>query len=268
MVTIKAPDSPSPRLDTAVVAAAGSATATVGIARAARRKRVARIAEILSSAAFAAVLGGLLIGMALPRLIGSIILAPQDDVVTRLAAGAKVSTADLGAAEASRRRALAVLESGWTWTELGAIYFERARRLAPRHHGHGVYLSRSIGALKRGLAIAPAQPFAWTMLAQAALARDGAGPSVAQSLRMAIQTAPVSPSLVIPRIEIALASWAALDSETRDLVASQMFLAVDRAPVQLAKLARRRYELRRVRDILAADPTRLRRFDTVYLTAD
>lgn len=268
MVTIKAPDSPSPPLDAPVAAVPGSTAFTIGVARAGRRDRIARIAEILSSTAFAAVLGGLLIGMALPRLVGSIILAPQDDAVTRLARGDKVSTADLGAAEASRRRALAVLQSGRTWTELGAIYFERARRLAPRHHGHDVFLNRSIGALRRGLAIAPAQPFAWTMLAQASLARDGAVPTVAQSLRMAIQTAPASPSLVIPRIEIALASWTSLDTETRDLVAGQVFLAVDRTPVQLAKLARRRYELRRVRDILAADPTRLRRFDTVYLTAD
>ena len=122
--------------------------------------------------------------------------------------------------------------------------------------------------MRRGLAIAPAQPFAWTMLAQATLARDGTAPPVGQTLRMAIQTAPASPSLVLPRIEIALEGWTALDPATRELVAAQVFLAVDRVPVELAKLARRRYALRRVRDILAADPTRLRRFDTVYLTTD
>ena len=267
MTMIKAPDMPSSRFDTAVAAVGSAGTTTVTGDRT-RRDRAGRIAGVLSSAAFAAILGGLLIGTALPRLVGSIILSPQDNVVARLGAGGKVSTAELGAAEASRRRSLAVLESGRTWTELGAIYLERARRLAPTHHGHGVYLNRSIDAFRRGLSIAPAQPFAWTMLAQAALARDGTGPSVSRSLRMAIQTAPVSPRLLIARLEIAMAGWTALDSETRDLVTNQVFLAVDRAPVRLAKLARRGYALRRIRDILAADPTRLRRFDTVYLTAD
>ena len=268
MVTTKTPDLTSRGFDTPVRKLANAPSAAAGADKAARRQRIGRLASVLSSAGFAAILGGLLIGMALPRLVGSVILAPHDDVVARLAAGAKVSTADLGAAEAGRRRALAVLESGRTWTELGAIYLERARRLAPGHQAHGVYLNRSIAAFRRGLAIAPAQPFAWTMLAQATLAQSGPAPAVSHSLRMAIQTAPSSPRLVIPRIEIALASWTALETNTQDIVAEQVFLAVDRTPVELAKLARQQYQLRRIRDILASDPTRLRRFDTVYLTAD
>lgn len=232
-----------------------------------RRPMHARLAGVLGSAALAALMGGLLVGMAGPRVIEDGILAPHEGVIARLATGRRVSVAELAAAGIALKRALAVRESGPAWTVLGAVQLERARRIDPQEAGHAVFLDRGIAALERGLAIAPVQPSAWTILAEALMARHGPSPEVTLPLRMAFLAGRVGPSLVMRRIEVALTAWPELDPDSRALVAEHIRIAVDQAPADLADLARRRYLLRPIRGILARDPTRLSRFDAVYLSA-
>lgn len=220
------------------------------------------------SIVFAVGCGGLLAGLALPGFFASLTLSPADNVVARLENGERVVTAELGAAELARKRSLVFRDSARTWTELGAIYYERARRLGRRHQGYNVFLDRSIGAYRRGLARAPAQPEAWAYLASAELARHGAQSELGPALRMAIKLAPDNSNLLKMRIEIGLAAWWRLDDETREKVAQQAVAGIDADPRGMAQLVTRRGTLNIIGEILQDDPTRLQRFEAALSSRD
>lgn len=213
------------------------------------------------SIVFAVGCGGLLAGLALPGLFASLTLSPADNAVKRLEKGERVVTADLGDAELARKRSLVFRDSARTWTELGAIYYERARRLGRWHRGYNVFLDRSITAYRRGLARAPGQPAAWAYLASAELARHGARPELGPVLGMAIKLAPRDSNLLMMRIDIGLAAWHRLDAITRGKVAEETATGIDTNPSGMARLVRRRGALNVVGQILRDDPTRLQRFE-------
>lgn len=215
----------------------------------------------LAAGVFALVVGGVLVGSASTGLFSSFALLPADNLMSRLADGETVTTAALGAGELHRKNALALKQDSQIWIELGTIYFERARRLGPRHNGYGIFLDRCIDALRNGLARAPARPRAWTMLAQASLARHGANEAFGPILRAAIHAAPDDLRLLLIHVKLGLAAWGGLDAPTRKLVAQRFGLGLDTMPAAMARLAENNGMTDRVRQILANDPTRRQRFD-------
>jgi hypothetical protein len=214
-----------------------------------------------------AAIGVALIALAVPRLASGILLAPYDDTLARLGRGETVAGAELARAVDSRRAALAWLETGRVRADLGALYLAWAAAPGLREAARMAMLDRAIAAFRAGLGLAPAQPFAWTMLGQATLRRlgPGAGGAVAPVLRMALITAPYEPRLVAPRLAIGLAVLRSLSPELRDLLVGQVTFALDRRPSLVVDLVRRRYVLTEMRALLADRPAVRRRFETAYL---
>jgi hypothetical protein len=202
-----------------------------------------------------------------PRFIAGAAIAPYEDTLRGIARGAKPLPAAIAAAREAAEVSLSWLPHDRTYLRLGAFELVQAG-LAADAARRNAALDRSIGALRAGLARAPADAYGWLQLAQAVRMRSGPTSAVAAPLRMSLETAPYEHRLVVPRLEIAFSAWRALDEDLWRAFAPQMMRAVDTAPVEFAKATRRFFLLREVRTALAASPIHLERFNIVYLTPD
>jgi hypothetical protein len=98
-------------------------------------------------------------------------------------------------------------------------------------------VSQAIASLKTGLAMAPANPFAWTRLAYAQSLMLGPSPSVASALRMAMLTARYEPRLLFIRLELCFRSWSFFRTDDHELVFQQVRLAWRKSRKRLVDLA-------------------------------
>ncbi len=166
----------------------------------------------------------LLVG-AVPRTIAAVAMLPAGPVLHEIQNLRSVGRDDLEILIASQRRGLRFGESGRKWTDLGLAQLLLAREQGVRGGIKVEMMSPAIVSLKKGLALAPANPFAWTRLAYAQLLMMGPSPSVASSLRMAMLTARYEPRLLFIRLELCFQSWAYFKPEDRELVFQQVRLA-------------------------------------------
>ena len=217
------------------------------------------------AAATALVAGVVLIALSVPRLGGGVVAAAGEGTLAEMGRGERVLGTEIMRAIESRTASLGWHESGRGWSDLGALYLSRSHEWGYRSRAGAAYLDHAIAAFRSGLALAPAQPFAWMMLTQATVARHGAAARPAPLLRMAIITAPGEPALVLPRVAMGLALWHRLTPEIRALISHQVRIAARHAPETLATTARKSYSLKRVRGMLAADAALLQLFDRAYL---
>lgn len=208
-----------------------------------------------------------LIAAAWPRFIAGAAIAPYEDTLRGIARGAKPLPATLAEAREAAQVSLSWQPFDRTYLRLGAFELVQAG-LAAKPEARNETLDRSIGALRSGLARAPADAYGWLQLAQAIRLRHGPTPELNAVLRMSLRAAPYEHRLVLPRLEIAFSAWRALDEDLRRAFAPQMMRAVDTAPVDFVKATRRFFLLREVRTALAASPVHLDRFNIVYLTPD
>ena len=95
-----------------------------------RRRRTVRQRSL--PAGLALLLGGLILGLAGPRLLASAWLALRDPVIQRMDAGERVSEAELLGLIASRELALSWVEDRETHDERGTALAELAAREAPQ----------------------------------------------------------------------------------------------------------------------------------------
>lgn len=202
-----------------------------------------------------------------PRFVAGAIIAPYEDQLKKAARGQNVTTALLNDAIQRSKVSSDWVALGKSLNLLGGLELLAARSasspIAQQRH-----LDASIAALRDGLARAPANAYSWVQLAQSVRARRGATPAVNGPLRLSLKTAPFEHRLVLPRIDLALTSWRVIEPDIRLAMAVQFQRAVDTAPVQFARMTRRRFALRQVRRALEASPIHLERFNIVYLTPD
>lgn len=194
--------------------------------------------------------GVLLLALAVPRFMAAAISAPYDQSLRDMAeaetAGA-VSPAAVKAAAASRVRSLRWLDSPRAWTDLGALQLDQAE-MAGFATARGRELAdRSLDSHRRGLALDPAQPYAWLRLAHAEFVHNGVTPALNPTLQMSVRTAPYEPRLVLQRLDLAFTAWPMLDKTSRALMNEQIMIAARFYEKKLALLARRHQAL----DILA-----------------
>ncbi|MHA1569955.1 MAG: hypothetical protein ACTSXZ_10830 [Alphaproteobacteria bacterium] len=216
------------------------------------------------SVLLAAILGGVLVWTAAPRFLSGIYLSAIREGPAPLTPEAAKDAHALARAERALGVAVAAHEDGRDWARLGGVRLALAEGAGFDTPRGQALLTRADAALVRGLALAPAQPYAWTQLLQARLRRDGVTAKTSRLLRMAIRTGPSEPSLVLTRVDIGLLAWRRLDMETRAALAAQIRLAARRNPADLARLTRRRYALAPVRAALAGTPMLHQRFDDTY----
>jgi hypothetical protein len=179
----------------------------------------------LATAGLVFLTGAVLLVGGVPQTITALTILPGNPVLTEIQNLRPVGRDDLEILIASKRRGLRFGESGREWTDLGLAQLLLAREQGVPGGIKIEMVSQAIVSLKTGLALAPANPFAWTRLAYAQSLMTGPSPSVASALRMAMLTARYEPRLLFIRLELCLRSWSYFRTDDHELVFQQVRLA-------------------------------------------
>lgn len=211
----------------------------------------------------------MLVALGLPRTLAYAVSAPDDEIVAALAKYPPPGPVRMVEAIDSRRGALARHDDGHLRGDIAALELALARRAGLASREGAARLEQVEAEAREGLSLAPGQPYAWVALVYAMIARGADRTTVAPAYRMAVGIAPYEPALVVQRVELGFAALArdALDDDGRAVLDDQIRIAAAGAPVELARLARRRYALSAIRAVLADKPDLLARFDTAYLSS-
>lgn len=220
----------------------------------------------IPAALLALVVGVIILYLAVPRTMAAFLKIPGDPILNNMQMGKEVSPEELEYLTSTRKRALAWLPEGRTWTDMGMAQSLMAYKIGHQSEEGKKLLTESIASLKNGLALAPANPFAWARLGYAELIKAGRpNSSAANALKMSLLTAVYEPRLLVSRLELCLTVWEYLDDEGRDLVAKQVSLATRREPAKLAEIANRNNAaVSIIRDTLSKYPEELEKFEEHY----
>lgn len=214
-----------------------------------------------ATALLAIILGAVVLYLGLPRTIAAFALLPGNQTLRLIQNGEAAKREKLEALAASRRRALAWVDSGRMWSDLALAQLLLAE---PRNGGgkpRQELVDQALTSLDLALRAAPANPHAWTRRAYADLLTRGPSRSVSAALAMSILTARYEPDLMFPRLELSLGAWPYFPLHDRDLVLGQVRLAWRRSPVRLADIAQRTGQVAVIRAALAATPADLAAFE-------
>ena len=187
--------------------------------------------------ALALIAGAVLVVAGIPRTIAAFTMLPGDPVLREIQNLRPVERDNLDVLIVAQGRGLFFDESGRKWTDLGLAQLLLAREEGVQGGIGKEMVSEAIASLKTGLALAPANPFAWTRLAFAQSLITGPSPSVASALRMALLTARYEPRLLFIRLELCLQSWSYFRPDDRELVYGQVRFAWRKKPKRLVDLA-------------------------------
>ena len=220
------------------------------------------IARLLP-AAVALCAAAVLVSLAVPRFVAGAIVAPYEDLTRAIARGASVPMRDIDAAREAANVSLGWLKYGRTLTRLGALELVHAGQVKTAAE-QAAALARGQASLRAGLARTPGESYHWLQLAQTVQATGGATPALNAPLRMSLRTGAYDHRLILPRLAIAFRAWPALDADVRAAMTPQIRRAVDTAPAALARLTRRSFALRHVRQALEGSPVHAARFAIVW----
>ena len=183
-------------------------------------------------------IGVLLITMALPRLGASIAAAPGDPVANAIQIGYTVNADKLQTLETSRRLMAKWTTDGRAQTDLGLAQVWRAYHLGYKSPDGKNELIKAIDSIKTGLALAPANSYAWLRLSHALYVQNGATTKEAVSaLRMSLITGPYETRALIPRLTLAVEMWPDVATLEKETLVQNIILAVHLTPRELAKVA-------------------------------
>ncbi len=205
----------------------------------------------------AVVLGLILVGMATPRLVAGLLVAPYDDELREMAKGHPVEGQVLAAAGLAYEDALAWHDEANAAAELAGINYVLARHLGFGGDAGRLYLERTLAAARRAVAGNPALPYAWLQIAIALEALEGPSPKAVAALIQSMRRAPYQPRLAVLRAGLALKVWPLLDAEARALAGQQVLLAAKVDPAGLAGVVPSPALWRVAQDILLTDPALL-----------
>lgn len=201
------------------------------------RRRALRQGSL--GAGLALLLGGLILWLAVPRVLASALLALRDPVIQQMDAGAGVSQAKLLGVIASRELALDWVEDGESHQERGTALTMLAFREEPQSAARRDMLERAVQATRAGLALTPGDPKDWMQLGYLLVLLEGeTNRAAAEALLRSIRTAAFgAPGFLNRRLFWSLAHWTFYDEEARGQVGDQVRLAWRVAPGELADLA-------------------------------
>ncbi len=178
---------------------------------------------------------GLALAAAAVPLAGSgLAEVPGNSVLRRLHDGNPGATA-LRQLIRSREASLAWRQTGRAAKELGLARMMLAES-APETERAGQY-ALAERALLRGLALAPADPYAWTRLALVRMALARPAQEVARALVPALASGPNEEALLRPAARAALYGWEGLDADGRRGARSLVGAAWRADPVGTASAA-------------------------------
>jgi hypothetical protein len=122
-------------------------------------------------------------------------------------------------------------------------------------------MDEAITSLRKGLALAPANPYAWTRLAYAETQLNGWSPAALAALRLAFITAPYEPRLALSRLRLSFLAWPHMTPEDRELVFQQIRYTWKNSPRKLTVLALDLRVANLVRAALLTSPDDLDNFE-------
>jgi hypothetical protein len=199
--------------------------------------------------------------LAVPRMISSFLMIPSGPVMIKLQSLQPVDNEELETLIASHNRGLIWDSRGRTRTDLGLAYLLMADQRPREDVRWQEYLDDAITSLKQGLALAPANPYAWTRLAYAETQLSGWTPAALTALRLAFITAPYEPRLALSRLRLSFLAWPQMTPEDRQLVFQQIRYAWQDSPRELTILALDLRVANLVRAALLTSPDALAEFE-------
>lgn len=209
-----------------------------------------------------------LLAWGIPQTISAFVMAPSAPILRKLQDGEVVQRKELETFVAAQQKGLDWSTRGRTFTDLGLAHLLIATGLGEGDPEKRQQLEEAIAALKSGLALAPANPYAWTRLAYASSQLDGWNPDTLSVLRLALLTAPYDPQLLMTRLMLSLDAWPRLLREDRDLVYQQIFYAWQHDPDELARMSAGSWWENLVRAALIRHPRDLAVFEEKLKTLD
>jgi hypothetical protein len=191
-------------------------------------------------AVLALLLGVLILWLALPRVVASMLLAMRDPVVERTDEGEQVSEAELLSLIASRELAAGWVEDRETHAERATALAKLAFQQAPESGAQTAALKQAVAALRAALALAPADPRGWMQLAYLLVLLEGdTSRRAAQALLVSIRTGGfLAPDFLNRRLFWSLAHWRFYDDQERRQIGDQIRLVWRITPGELTELAR------------------------------
>ena len=214
-----------------------------------------------------ALAGGLiLLVLAVPRTFVSVVTLPGLHVLNAIQNDAEFSREDLQVLSRGLERASAWIDSGRIETDQGLAQLRLARTAGYRSEEGRRFLDEAGESLRRGLARAPANPFAWARLAFVRLAKDGPSKAVTEALVMSMKTGADDPRLRFSRLPLFLSAWEWFDEDGRRMAEAQIRRAWMTSPRTTAEIARRHDRSEAVRGVLAAAPDDLKQFNALMVS--
>ncbi len=213
--------------------------------------------------ALALFVGTVMIVFGVARTISAFSMLPGTPVLKNIQSLNSVQADGLELLIASRKRGLRWSDSGRAWTDLGLAQLLLATTEGIDGERRRSLVNEAIVSLNAGLALAPANPFAWTRLAYAESLAKGPSPQVVSALRMALFTAQYEPRLLFVRLELCFQVWSQFDAGDRDLIFKQVRFAWRIQPKRLVELALRIGKVNLVRASLLSSREDLSEFEKV-----
>lgn len=173
-------------------------------------------------AAIALLMGGTLLGLAVPRTMAAWEALAAQPAIQKLEIGARPSTEAVDAGIAALTRALRWVSTSRHLTDLAMLELELARWMTAEEPMRGTWLARSEEHLVEGLAANPADGYAWLRLAIVRHLRQAGGRPVAAPLIRSVDVAPNTRSLWLPRAEYLLTYWPVFEADELTVMRGQL----------------------------------------------
>jgi hypothetical protein len=161
---------------------------------------------------------------------------PGNEAVELAATGNDLTISSYARAIGSRDRSLTLYLDRRTLTELGILYFNRARQAPAGSNEQIEFYDRSLLTFRGSLALSPVQPIAW-LLTAGAYAELGATSATALALTWTVQTGQYLEIQIRPRTILGLLVWDLLDEATRVALMPSIGATVNRDANLVARAA-------------------------------
>jgi hypothetical protein len=187
-----------------------------------------RLPDGAAAVAMALVVGALLVFLSMPRILAELNLIPANGLLDeiRSAENARVDdeqAGSLGDAIGGLRRATSFVgNNGRVYTDLALAKLREMDRAGAGTEEGRALLDAAISDMQQGLALSPANSFAWARLSYALLLRDGATDAVLDALRMSYQMAGLNDKILFFRTDLSLGLWKELDKDLKDATVRQI----------------------------------------------
>jgi hypothetical protein len=170
----------------------------------------------LLTALVAAAVAASLLGMAVPRFVGSVLLLPGNSAAKAMAEAERaVSIDELKAIISSREAAARWLTAGSIHTVLGQADIALADQSATGDSGQSALVQDALDNLRAGLSAMPASGFGWAMLSFVRGRNLGYNAQSAAALENSMLFLPHAKDLSVWRLGLGLAQLAFLDDPGR-----------------------------------------------------